>query len=157
MVAAHQVGAQRQDDDIGGNEEDGPRDWLQAETSGDDIEDSSSHPRKDDPRGKRRRPARGNPAVARARVGEDRLVIEAYIDRFLAARRMPANLRQDLRARFVSSLSNPSPWAKESQLYFDPGTGQLCCVRPGARRDILEIEDVAAEPELIRPRRKQGR
>jgi hypothetical protein len=59
-------------------------------------------------------------------VGKDRLATEAYIDRFLAARRMPAERRRDMRSSVVSSLAADGLWTKGGRFHFDSGTGRLC-------------------------------
>ena len=68
----------------------------------------------------------------RVRVGEDRPAVEAYIDRFLAARRMPAARRRDVRTGVLRSLAARGLWAKDGRLLFDAGTGRLCFARPKA-------------------------
>jgi hypothetical protein len=58
-------------------------------------------------------------------VGKDRRAVEAYIDRFLAARRMPDRLRRDLRLGVVTALGQQGLWAKDGVVRFNPGTGRL--------------------------------
>jgi hypothetical protein len=75
----------------------------------------------------------------RAWVGKDRLTVEAYINRFLTARRMPAGRRQEVRFGTVDGLATDGLRTRDGQLYFDAGTGRLCFKQypPRSRREAI--------------------
>jgi hypothetical protein len=58
-------------------------------------------------------------------VGQNRLAVEAYIDQFLAARRMPEVRRQDVRSGVLRVLATHGLGADDGQLYFDANSGRL--------------------------------
>src|SRR5262245_56438562 len=62
----------------------------------------------------------------RGRVGEGRQEAEAFIDRFLVARRLPEVRHRDLRADVVGALAAGGLWAKDGWLRFGPDSGRLC-------------------------------
>jgi hypothetical protein len=61
----------------------------------------------------------------RVRVGDERLAVEVYVYRFLAARRMPEPLRMDVRSWVLDSLQRGRLRAKDGWLRIDADTGRL--------------------------------